>query len=188
VSQPGTITGSIGVVAGKMVTTGLYDWVGLNRETLGVGQNATYYYDGARYTPEQKEIYWKFMRKVYDQFTGLVAQGRGMERDAVDRIGQGHVWTGRRAKDLGLVDELGGMKKAIELAKKEAGIPEDEPVRLVYLPEKRSLFQTLLWPEEDTSAVTRMPRELTDITRELSRAALLSREPVWLMSATPTLP
>jgi protease-4 len=188
VSQPGTITGSIGVVAGKMVTSGLYDWVGLNREVVGIGDHATYFYDGTRYTPEQKEIYWKFMRKVYDQFTGLVAQGRGMERDAVDRIGQGHVWTGQRAKDLGLVDELGGMKKAVELAKKEAGIGEDEPVRLVYLPEKRSFFQTLLWPDQDASAVTRVPREITGVAQSLSRAALLSREPVWLMSETPSLP
>jgi protease IV len=188
VSQPGTITGSIGVVAGKMVTTGFYDWIGLNREALGIGDHSTYYYDGTRYTPEQKEIYWKFMHKVYDQFTGLVAQGRGMEREAVDKIGQGHVWTGQRAKELGLVDELGGMKTAVALAKKEAGIPEDENVRLVYLPEKRSLLQSLLWPEEEASSSAGIPRELTTVAQGLARAAILSREPVWLLSDLPETP
>ena len=139
------------------------------------------------HTPEQKEIYWKFMNKVYDQFTGLVAQGRGMSREDVDKIGQGHVWTGKRAKELGLVDELGGLRKAIEVAKKEAGIPEDETVRLEFLPEKRSLFQALLSPGDNTRIVG-LPREMRAVTRDLSRALLLSREPVWLMSEFPTQP
>ncbi len=187
VSQPGTITGSIGVVSGKMVTEGFYEWIGLHREALPVGDQATFYYDGTRYTPEQKEIYWKFMHKIYDQFTGLVAQGRGMSREAVDKIGQGHVWTGKRAKELGLVDELGGMDKALELARKEAGIAADAPVRLVYLPEKRTLFQNLFGGEEDTTGV-RLPRELSDVSRGLSRALIMSREPVWLLSDLPTSP
>ncbi|HKY30997.1 MAG TPA: signal peptide peptidase SppA [Candidatus Polarisedimenticolia bacterium] len=187
VSQPGTITGSIGVVGGKMVTTGLYDWIGLNREAIGTADHSTYFYDGTKYTAEEKEIYWKFMNKIYDQFTGLVAQGRGMTREAVDAIGQGRVWTGRRAKELGLVDELGGMREAIRIAKKEAGIPEDETVRLVYLPQKRSFVQNLLWPEENSSAA-RLPREMSRVMQDLSRAAILSREPVWLLSETPALP
>ncbi|MGH9866724.1 MAG: signal peptide peptidase SppA [Candidatus Polarisedimenticolia bacterium] len=187
VSQPGTITGSIGVVSGKLVTSGLYDWIGLNREALPVGDQATFFWDGMRYTPEQKEIYWKFMNKVYEQFTGLVAQGRGMSREDVDKIGQGHVWTGKRAKELGLVDELGGLSKAIEIAKKEASIPEDESVRLVFLPEKKTLFQALLSPGDSTRAVS-LPPELRSVTRDVGRALLMSREPVWLMSELPPQP
>jgi len=185
VSQPATLTGSIGVVAGKMVTKGFYDWIGLNRETVGIGDHADYYYDGTRFTEEEKALYWKFMNKIYDKFTTLVADGRGMDKDAVDRIGQGHVWTGERALELGLVDELGGMSKAIEVAKTEAGIPSDENVRLVYLPEKRSFWQNLLWPEEDATARTGLPPEVVGVVRDLARAAIMAREGVWLVADTP---
>jgi protease-4 len=185
VTQPGTITGSIGVVAGKMVTTGLYDWIGLTRETLGIGDHAGFYYTGQKFSAEEKVIYWKFMNKIYDNFTGMVATGRGMTREAVDKIGQGHVWSGTRAKGLGLVDELGGMSKAIELAKKEAGIPDDEEVRLVYLPEKKTLLQNLLWPEEDARARTvlaGLPREVRAGMRDLYGLSLLGNERVLLLS------
>jgi protease-4 len=185
VSQPGTITGSIGVVAGKMVTTGFYDWIGLSRDTIQLGNHAAYYYEGKKYSDEEKALYWKFMHKIYDQFTGLVAQGRGMTKEAVDKIGQGHVWSGTRAKELGLVDELGGMNKAIELAKKEAGIPEDEEVRLIYLPEKRSFLQNLLFPSEDAEARLSLPRELTAPMQDLSRLGLMSRERVFLLADPP---
>jgi len=185
VSQPGTITGSIGVVAGKMVTTGFYDWIGLNRETLQLGNHAAYYYTGKRYSEEEKAIYWRFMHKIYDDFTGLVAEGRGMTKEAVDKIGQGHVWSGTRAKDLGLVDELGGMDTAIELAKKEAGIPADEEVRLVYLPEKRSLLQSLLFPEDTAESRVSLPQELLAPVRELARMQLLSRERAFVLADPP---
>lgn len=187
VSQPGTITGSIGVVAGKMVTTGFYDWIGLNREALQLGKHATYYYDGKRFSEEEKAIYWKVMHKIYDQFTGIVSEGRGMTKEAVDKIGQGHVWSGTRAKELGLVDELGGMSKAVEIARKQAGIPEDEEVRLVYLPEKRTLLQNLLWPEEGAEVRVNLPPELMTPVRQLSQMQLLSREKVFLLSDQPAV-
>lgn len=188
VAHPATITGSIGVVAGKMVTTDLYEWIGLNREATQIGRHSGYYSDTQKYSEEEKAIYWKFMNKIYEKFTGLVATGRGMTREAVDKIGQGHVWSGTRAKDLGLVDELGGMSKAIEIAKKEAGIPEDEEVRLVYLPQKKSVIQNLLWPEEDTSAnaaLAAIPAELRAGVRDIYRLGLMGRERVWLLSEPP---
>ena len=185
VTQPGTITGSIGVVAGKMVTTGFYEWIGLHREPLQLGNHAAYYYEGKRFSEEEKAIYWKFMHKIYDKFTGLVAEGRGMTREAVDNVGQGHVWSGTRAKGLGLIDELGGMAKAIEIAKKEAGISEDEEVRLVYMPEKRSFLQNFLFPE-DTSAASatrvRLPRDLTASVQAFSRLQLLSQEKAFVLA------
>ena len=188
VAHPATITGSIGVVAGKMVTTELYEWLGLHRDATSIGRHSGYYSDTRKYSDEEKEIYWKFMNKIYDQFTGLVATGRGMTKEAVDSVGQGHVWSGKRAKDLGLVDELGGLSKAIEIAKKEAGIPEDQEVRLVYLPQKQSFVQSLLWPEEDASAsaaLSAMPAELRAGVRDIYRLGLMGRERVWLMSEPP---
>lgn len=188
VAHPATITGSIGVVAGKMVTTDLYEWIGLHRDATQIGKHSGYFSDTRRYSEEEKAIYWKFMHKIYDQFTGLVATGRGMTKEAVDKIGQGHVWSGTRAKDLGLIDELGGMSKAIEIAKKEAGIPDDEDVRLVYLPQKPSFIQNLLWPEEDASAnavLAAMPAEMRAGVRDFYRLGLMGRERVWLMSEPP---
>jgi len=180
----GTITGSIGVVAGKMVTTGFYDWIGLNREPLQLGNHAAYYYDGKRYSDEEKAIYWRFMHKIYDKFTGLVARaGHDQRRGGQGRPGACLV--GTRAKQLGLIDELGGMSEAIALAKKQAGIPESEEVRLVYLPEKRSLIQNLLFPEEPAEARISIPRELLSPLQEFSRLQILGREKVFLLADPP---
>ncbi len=187
VAQPGTLTGSIGVVAGKLVTQGLYDWAGLNREVLSLGDHASFYYDGARYSESEKAVYWRFLRKTYDQFTSKVAQGRGMTQEDVDRIGQGRVWTGRRAKELGLVDELGGLPRAIEVAKREAGIPEDKKVRLVFLPEKETSFlQSLVMRDEASSyAPASLPRGLLLPLRDVLRLGLLSGEAALALAEVP---
>ncbi|HET6374018.1 MAG TPA: signal peptide peptidase SppA [Candidatus Polarisedimenticolia bacterium] len=185
VAQPGTLTGSIGVVAGKLVTKDLYEWLGLSRDEIQLGDHAAYYYDGKRYSDEEKAIYWKFMHKVYGKFTQCVADGRGMTTEAVDQVGQGHVWSGSRAKDLGLVDELGGLSTAVRLAKTEAGIPDTESVALVFLPEKKSLFESLLWPEEQTATRAVLPEGVGRSLREVARLSLLQQEKVWLM-APPT--
>ena len=177
VAQPGTVTGSIGVVAGKLVTAGLYDLLGLSRDTIQLNPHSSFYYTGARYSPDEKQIYWKLMNKIYEQFTTRVADGRGMTIEDVDKIGQGHVWTGARAKELGLVDELGGFSRAIAVAKKEAGIPESRQVRLVFLPEKPSMWSQLLGGEEDETSVRfTLPPDLARSLQQVGRMAVLSRE------------
>ena len=177
VAQPGTVTGSIGVVAGKLVTAGLYDLLGLSRETIQLNPHSSFYYTGARYSDDEKAIYWKLMNKIYEQFTTHVANGRGMTTQAVDKIGQGHVWTGARAKELGLIDELGGFSRAIAVAKQEAGIPESRQVRLVYLPEKPSMWSQLFGGEEDEASVRfTLPPELARSLQQVGRMTLLSRE------------
>ncbi len=185
VSQPGTLTGSIGVVAGKMVTEGFYDWIGLHREAIKMGDNATYYYAGSRYTDAEREVYWKFMRRTYEMFSTRVAEARGMSVEEVDAIGRGHVWTGERALELGLVDEMGGLTRAIAIAREEAGIPEDTEVRLVTLPEKPTFWESLLWPDESTGLLAALPPEMTGVARELSRLMMLSREGVWMLARVP---
>lgn len=185
VAMPGTITGSIGVVAGKMVTKGFNDWIGLNYEAIKMGNNATYYYTGKPYSDTEREVYWKFMHKIYDDFTGKVAESRGKTVEEVDAIGRGRVWTGARAVELGLVDELGGFTDAIRIAREEAGIPEDDDVKLVYLPAKRTFYQSLFWSEEETRAV--VPMEITAALREIQHVMMVSRENVWLLADTPYL-
>jgi len=183
VAQPGTVTGSIGVVSGKLVTEGLYDLLGLTRDTIQLGNHASFYYTGRRYSAEEKEIYWRIMNKIYGQFTTRVAEGRGMSAEDVDKIGQGRVWTGARAKDLGLVDELGGFIRAVEVAKKEAGIPETQRVRLVFLPEKPSMWDQFFGggEEEETSARLELPADMVRALRQAGRMVALSRERAMLL-------
>lgn len=188
IASPGTITGSIGVVAGKMVTEGFNEWIGLNYEAIKMGNNSTYYYTGTPYSDTEREVYWKFMHKIYDDFTGHVAESRGKTVEEVDKIARGRVWTGTRALELGLVDELGGFTDAVRIARQEAGIPEDRDVRLVYLPAKKTLYQNLFWGSEDEATAV-VPAEFTGVLRELQKVMMLSRENVWLLADTPyTLP
>jgi protease-4 len=188
VAEPNTITASIGVVYGKLVMKGLYDWVGLSFGTVQRGKNAGFWDELKPWSPEEKDqIYWKFMHQIYDQFVGHVAEGRKMTRDQVDAIAQGRVWSGRRAKDLGLVDELGGFEVAVKAAKDLAKIPADEDVRFEVLPEQPTLWQTI-WnsDEADSTGVETalaLPRAAQGILTKLrpaAQAALLSGEPMLL--------
>jgi len=95
------------------------------------------------FTDEERKLLKEELLWIYEQFLTRAAEGRGLTRDAVDAVGKGRIWTGRQAKDLKLVDEIGGLTMAIGLAKKEAGISADEDVRLDVWPRKRSLWQSL---------------------------------------------
>src|SRR6202044_3638149 len=97
----------------------------------------------------------KSLDQTYADFTKGVATGRKMTVEAVDKIGKGRVWSGSQGKELGLVDELGGLDRAVEVAKDLAHIPAGESVRLVRYPEERTFFQQLLQKEKDKTGQTR---------------------------------
>ncbi len=185
VAEPTSITGSIGVVYGKFVNEGFYEWIGLSHGQVKKGEQADFYSDLRRWTPEEKEkYYWKLVRKIYDQFLARVADGREMTPEAVDAIARGRVWTGVRAKEVGLVDELGGFDAAVRAAKELARIPEEEDVRFVILPERPSLWESL-WAGGPAAALELPPgaRTLMRELQPLGQAALFSGEPVLLMPA-----
>ena len=144
VAEPGTITGSIGVLTGKLNIKGLYDKLGLSKDFVATTDNSTLDYPFQNYTPAQREIVMKQMRDIYGDFIQGVAKGRHMTVEEVDKIAQGRVWTGERARKIGLVDELGGLDTAIAQAKKLAKIPVGEKVNLELLPPRRSLLDRLL--------------------------------------------
>ena len=144
VAQPGTITGSIGVLTGKFNILGLYQKLGLSKDFIATTENSTLDYPFQNFTPAQREMVMRDMRAIYDDFLQGVAAGRHMKVEEVDRIAQGRVWTGERAKQLGLVDELGGLHTAIARARELAKIPVDEKVSLLSLPPRRSLLDRLL--------------------------------------------
>jgi protease-4 len=184
IAEPSTITASIGVVYGKFVKKGLYDWIGLNYGQIKFGEHADFWTDLKQWSPEEKEqYYWKFVRRYYDRFVQRVADARQMTREAVDGIGQGRVWSGTRALELGLVDDLGGFDSAVRAARELAQIPESEGVRFIVLPEKPSWWESL-W--EGKGASMELPPAARATLRELGplgQAILLDGEPAMLMPA-----
>ena len=142
VAEPGTITGSIGVVSGKYSFKGLYHKIGLNKEIIKRGKHADFYTDYGDYPVEEREIIHAQIKEIYEDFIGKVAEGRGMTKEAVDQIGRGRIWTGQQAKEIGLVDELGGLNLALSIARKKAGLVRKE-VQLIRLPKRGAWEQWL---------------------------------------------
>jgi len=152
VADPNTITGSIGVLIGKFNISGLFNLLGLSTDSVATSDNATLFSLQQNFTPAQRAWIEKSLHETYDQFIKGVAQGRGMTVDAVDKIGKGRVWTGAQAKDLGLVDELGGVDTAIRLAKQLAHIPASARVNIVRFPEEKSFLQQLFEREREMTS------------------------------------
>jgi len=140
VALPQTITGSIGVYGGKIALEGTFDKVGYNIEGITVGgEYAGVYSVDTPFSPSQAEAYRGQLQDIYDDFTTRVANGRDLPLERVKEIAKGRVWTGAQAKDIGLVDELGGIMTAINAAKKLAEIDADEDVRIKVFPRQKSI-------------------------------------------------
>jgi protease-4 len=154
VAQPATLTGSIGVVLVRFVIDGTLDKLGLNVETVKQGKYADLFSPVRPFTPDERTKVLELMQATYDAFVEKAAAGRNMTPERIDAIGQGRVWTGRQAKTLGLVDELGGLDRAIELAKERAKIAAGSQVELVVFPPKKSLFEVVSdpWGRSDSGA------------------------------------
>src|SRR5215813_111194 len=143
VAEPSTITGSIGVVGGKPVVKGFYDWIGVTNEYVMRGKNAGMFRESEKFSDTERAKFQEFLKNTYSDFTSKVAKGRGKEQTYIDSIGQGRVWTGSQGKERGLVDEYGGLDKAIELAKQLAKIPADKGIERVVLPKPPTFLEQL---------------------------------------------
>jgi len=167
VAQPGTITGSIGVLAGKMVTPAMWEKVGLTFDQVEVGANANMWNASRSFSPAEWARFNAWLDRIYDDFTSKVAEGRKLPKERVLEIAKGRVWTGEDAKALGLVDELGGYATALKLAKEAAKIPAAEKVRVAVFPKEKSPFEALAaklsGEEEDESSFTALVRLLEPI-------------------------
>jgi protease-4 len=145
IAQPSTITGSIGVVAGKPVLRGFYDWLGISNEYILRGKNAGIFRETEKFSDTERVKFEEWIKTTYyNDFIPKVAKGRNKDAAYVDSVGQGRVWTGFQGKERGLVDEFGGLDHAIEIAKDLAKIPKDKGVRRVILPYPRTFIQELL--------------------------------------------
>jgi protease IV len=150
VAEPSTITGSIGVVGGKPVVKGFYDWIGVTNEYVMRGRNAGMFRESEKFSDTERAKFQEFLKNTYDDFTSKVAKGRGKEQAYIDSIGQGRVWTGYQGKERGLVDEYGGLDKAIEVAKKLANIPADKGIERVVLPQPPTFLQQLMNVDDES--------------------------------------
>ena len=143
VAEPGTLTGSIGVFAGKIVYGGTAGKIGVTEQTVKSGPNADLDSPFSPFSPDQRTRLQDVIQGFYDNFVEKVAQSRHATPQRIDQLGQGRVWTGAQAKDRGLVDALGGLDTAIAIAKQRANIPADEDVELVAYPPRRTIYETL---------------------------------------------
>lgn len=166
-AEPGTITGSIGVVGGKLVLRGLYDKVGLSTDVISRGRHSGLLSDSTPFNDSERAVWKKMMEGVYQQFTAKAAAGRKMELSQLEKLAGGRVWTGRQAKANGLVDEVGTLHDAIAAAKKLAGLqPEDKVERLI-LPKPRNFLDQLF--ENELGAQSQLPTNPASLPTELVR-------------------
>ena len=183
VAEPATITGSIGVISGKFNMRGFYeDWLGLHRDQIKRGANADLFSDYDGFTDDQRRALRAQMQDFYRDFVHKAAQGRGKSDDQIDRIGQGRIWTGAQAKENGLVDALGGLNEAVELAKKKAGIPIAERVALQVYPRKKSFFESLGSMDDDDVMASRisLPAPLRKVIGDFEVRERIAREGIVL--------
>jgi protease-4 len=137
-AQPSTITGSIGVLMGKFVLGELLDKLFFGRETISRGKHILIGDAEEPFNQEEREIAWETINRTYDHFLELVSEKRQKSREDVDAIGKGRVWTGEQAVENGLVDELGGLDRALAKAREMAGLHERARVRMI-LPDKKNI-------------------------------------------------
>ena len=142
-AEPGTLTGSIGVVGGKLALGGLLEKVGVTTDTVKVGKNGGLYSPLSPFNDEQEKAVRAMMEETYRQFVAKAAKGREMEFDALEALAGGRVYSGRKAREIGLVDELGTLDDAIAKAKDLAGLKPDDEVERLVLPEAKSVFEAL---------------------------------------------
>lgn len=141
IAQPATITGSIGVLGGKMLTNGLWDKVGISWDEVHVGANSRMFSSTSDYSKEEWDRFQAWLNRVYDDFTTKVADGRKLPKEKVLEIAKGRIWSGEDAKSIGLVDDLGGYDVALRHVKKAINANEDVTLR-VY-PRKKTTIEAI---------------------------------------------
>jgi protease-4 len=192
-AEPGTLTGSIGVVGGKLVLGGLEDKIGLKTEVIQRGANASILSSVSPFNESERKAMTALMKDVYDQFLDKAIQGRkkaGREMTLADleKLAGGRIWTGRQAKEKGLIDELGTLDDAIAAAKELAGEKKDADLELLILPKPRSFIENLIESKADTQ--TRLSMGLSNLRglpeiagklRMIEGLIQLKGEPVWMI-------
>jgi protease-4 len=182
IADPMTITGSIGSISGKFNTKGMYDKLGISFDSVTMGPNALFESSLQNYTPEQRARFEENHWQGFNDWLEDVAEHRGMSFDEAEKLAHGRVWTGGQAVAHGLIDELGDLTRAVEIAKELAEIPADEKVTLAHYPEKKGLLESLLGGDMSTAARWALYRTVREDARETW--SLLQQNPALLTMET----
>ncbi|CAA7614257.1 Protease(Signal peptide peptidase) [Magnetospirillum sp. LM-5] len=174
VAQPGTITGSIGVFSGKAVLTEFWQKLGVSWDELHRGDNATMWSTNSAFSPQALERVNAMMDHIYADFTHKAADGRKIAQDKIESVARGRVWSGADAKNVGLVDVLGGWNTTLEQVREVAGLERDAPVKLVAFPEPKKPWEMLgkvlgggLASDESTRAMARIARIIVPVADQM---------------------
>jgi len=151
VAQPGTLTGSIGVFAGKYNLGGLYEKIGVNNESIKRGEMSDIFSPSRPLGEDGQAKLSEYVDQFYGTFVTKAAEGRSVSYDDIHAVAQGRVWTGKQAKDIGLIDEVGGFRTALQLAKEKAGI--DGEVQLKMYPRQPTFIEQLLGQQPSSTAL-----------------------------------
>jgi protease-4 len=143
VAQPSTLTGSIGIFAGKFALGKGLEQIGVTTQVVTAGRNADIYSPFTPFTGEQRTRVQAFLDDFYKGFLDKVAMSRKKTPQEIDAVARGRVWTGAQARERGLVDRLGGLDVAIAAAKERAGIDAEDDVEVVVYPHRRTVYEAL---------------------------------------------
>ena len=143
IAEPSTITGSIGVLGGKMVLEGLWQKLGINWNAVNFGDNAGILSFNTRFSNKEKSIFNKSLDAVYEDFTSKVSTARKINKKDLDKLARGRVWTGEDALAHRLVDGIGGIETALAEALKAANIKQGEKFRIIYYPKEKTLQEKI---------------------------------------------
>lgn len=143
IAEPSTITGSIGVLGGKMVLNGLWQKLDINWEALRFGSNAGILSMNTGFSESEKDIFNKSLDNAYEDFTLKVSQARKIDAAKMDELARGRIWTGSGALKNGLIDDIGGFNKALGIAKELAGIKPEDKFTIAYYPKQKTLQEKI---------------------------------------------
>ena len=186
-AEPGTLTGSIGVVGGKIALEKFYAKIGITSSVVQKGKNAGVLSTTKPWTDTERDAMQKMMNDIYAQFTKKAAAGRKMDYDKLEKMARGRVYTGNQALALGLVDELGTLDDAIIHAKKAAGIDPETKLERLNLPKPTSPIEALFGPTDPTAQLSsgiakawldRLPSEISSQLKNLEVYDVLAREKI----------
>ncbi|HEY2759732.1 MAG TPA: signal peptide peptidase SppA [Pirellulales bacterium] len=183
-AEPGTLTGSIGVVTGKFALQGLLDKVGVTVDAISRGKNSGWMSSDEPFTDSEKAVVMRMMKDCYRQFTEKAASGRNMEVKQLESLAGGRLYTGKMAKACKLVDELGTLDDAVADVKRLAGLKEDDKTERLILPEPKSFFESLLGGgplASNNNAASAAIEELAPQLKRALSAAKLFKEPAVLI-------
>lgn len=189
-AEPGTITGSIGVFGGKINMGGTYAKLGITSEVITRGANANLFSSTSSFSKSEREAMTKLIDDCYDQFLTKALIGRGkagskLDRKTLEGLAGGRVWTGRQAKENGLIDELGTMQDAIKMAAKLGGLNVDTDPELLLLPKGKSFLDSFLEPKTQLSLKSGLDiagiSSLFNEVKGLDTFLRMRNEPLWLM-------